>query len=145
VGADTSDSAGSRGEKESEGTERLALLRAFGERLAAGDAEGAAALFTPDVAYDEPPAHTFHGRDALRAFIADFAATHSDVRFEVVRALASRDGATLAAEWRWSYTRTADGARRAFAGMCFVDVRDGQMATWKGYSVPVSPSADMLP
>ncbi len=116
------------------GDDSLAVLRLFGERLAAGDAEGASALFTPDAEYDEPPAYSSRGRDALRAFIADFAATHTDVRFEVLRALASPDGATLAAEWRWSYTRRADGTRRAFEGMCFVELRDGLMASWRGYS-----------
>ena len=131
---DSKGSPSHRGERGLGGEDPLAILRRFGDRLAAGDTEGAAALFTPDAEYDEPPAHSFRGRGALCAFIADFAAAHTDVRFEVVRALASPDGATLAAEWRWSYTRTADGTRQAFAGMCFVDLRDGLIASWKGFS-----------
>lgn len=132
--ARASDPPSPRGARGSGGEDPLAILRLFGERLAAGDAEGAAALFAPNAEYDEPPAHSFRGRDALRAFIASFAAAHTQVRFEVVRAFASLDGATLAAEWRWSYSRIADCTHRAFAGMCFVEMRDGLIASWKGYS-----------
>ncbi|MFI5271404.1 MAG: nuclear transport factor 2 family protein [Ktedonobacterales bacterium] len=113
------------------------VLRAFSERLAAGDADGAVALFTADCVYDEPPAHAFTGRDALHAFIAAFAAGHSDIRFEVQRTLASPDGDALAAEWRWSYTRSADGTRHAFAGMCFIELRDGLIARLRGFSAVV--------
>jgi limonene-1,2-epoxide hydrolase len=114
-----------------------ALLRRFGECLAQGDAEGAAALFTPDATYDEPPGHAFAGREALRAFIADFAAAHTGVSFSVVRTLEAPDGALVAAEWRWAYTRTADGQRRAFEGMSFVELRDGLIARWRGFSARV--------
>ncbi|HEU5438411.1 MAG TPA: nuclear transport factor 2 family protein [Ktedonobacterales bacterium] len=113
------------------------VLRAFGECLVRGDADGAAMLFAPDAVYEEPPVH-FSGRDAIHAFIAEFAATHSDARFEVLRALASPDGALLAAEWRWSYTRSADSTRRAFTGISFVELRDGLIARWRGFSAPMA-------
>ena len=112
-------------------------LRAFGERLASGDADGAAALFTEDVAYAEPPAHAFSGRAALRDFIADFAARHHDVSFTVSRTLASPDGHEAAALWRWAYARNADGQRRVFDGACFLTLRDGLIASWQGYSARV--------
>jgi limonene-1,2-epoxide hydrolase len=115
------------------------LLRAFGAALATGDAAAAAALFVPDAVYDEPPRFRFEGRPAILAFIADFAAHHTEVSFTVTRSLASADGALLAAEWRWSYRRM-DGAQRAFAGMCFVEVRGGLIARWRGFSAPISPT-----
>lgn len=111
------------------------ILRAFGERLASGDADGAAALFAEDAAYAEPPAHSFSGRAALREFIADFAARHHDVSFTVARLLASADGREAAALWRWAYTRASDGQRRVFEGACFLTFRDGLIASWQGYSV----------
>jgi uncharacterized protein (TIGR02246 family) len=112
-------------------------LRAFGERLASGDADGAASLFTEDATYAEPPAHVFSGRAALRDFIADFAARHHDVTFTVSRLLARPDGQEAAAMWRWAYTRDSDGQRRVFEGACFVTFRDGQIASWQGYSAVV--------
>lgn len=113
------------------------ILRAFGERLAGGDADGAASLFTEDVAYAEPPAHAFTGRAALHAFIADFAARHHDVSFTVTRLLARADGQEAAALWRWAYTRDSDGQRRVFGGACFVTLRGGLIASWQGYSALV--------
>ena len=113
------------------------VLRAFGERLADGDAEGAASLFTEDVAYAEPPAAIFTGRVTLRDFIADFAARHHDVSFTVTRTLPSPDGQEAAAEWQWAYTRDSSGERRVFEGMCFVTLRDGLIASWRGFSALV--------
>ena len=110
------------------------LLRAFGERLASGDVDGAASLFTEDVAYSEPPLANFAGRDAVRGFIADFAARHHDASFTVSRLLTRPDGQEAAAEWRWAYTRDADGQRRAFDGMSFITLRDGMIASWRGFS-----------
>ena len=109
------------------------LLRAFGVALAAGDVASAARLFTPDATYDEPPAH-FAGRQAIAGFVADFAARHHNASFAVLRALTSPDGALAAAEWRWSYTRDADGEARVYEGACFVTVRDGLIASWRGFS-----------
>ena len=116
------------------------LLRAFGAALATGDAAAAAALFAPDAVYDEPPRFHFEGRPAIAAFIADFAARHTEVSFTVTRSLASADGALLAAEWRWAYHRL-DGATRAFAGMCFVEVRGGLVARWRGFSSRIPETA----
>ena len=109
------------------------ILRAFGERLATGDAAGAAALFAPDATYDEPPAH-FEGRDAIAGFIVEFNASHHDASFIVLRALTRPDQAEAAAEWRWSYTRDATNERRVFEGTCFITFRDGLIASWRGFS-----------
>ncbi|HKV84899.1 MAG TPA: nuclear transport factor 2 family protein [Ktedonobacterales bacterium] len=119
-----------------EGATAADALRRFGACLEHGDTEAAAACFTEDAVYEEPPRFAFTGRPALRAFIADFLARHTEVRFTVARTLASADGALMAAEWRWSY-RSLDGSAHAFAGMCFVELRDGLIARWRGYSVAV--------
>lgn len=111
-----------------------AILRAFGERLASGDAVGAAALFTEDAAYAEPPEAIFTGRAAIYGFIADFAASHHDASFTVSRILTRGDGLEAATAWRWAYTRNADGQRRVFEGMSFITLRDGLIASWRGFS-----------
>ncbi|HEX9039113.1 MAG TPA: nuclear transport factor 2 family protein [Ktedonobacterales bacterium] len=109
------------------------VLRAFGERLAARDANGAAALFAEDATYDEPPVH-FEGRAAIEGFITEFDASHYDARFMVHRALTSPDEALAAAEWRWSYTRDADDEARVFEGASFITFREGLIASWRGFS-----------
>ena len=114
------------------------ILRAFGERLASGDADGAASLFTEDAAYAEPPAAIFTGRAAIRGFIADFAARHHDASFTVSRTLSSADGREAAAAWRWAYTRDSDGEQRVFEGISFVTLRGEKIAAWHGYSARVS-------
>jgi uncharacterized protein (TIGR02246 family) len=114
-----------------------AVLAQFAACLERGDADGAAALFAPDAAYEEPPHAHFAGRDAVRAFIADFAARHHDVRYEVLRALTAPDGLLTAAEWRFAYTRTADGSRTVLEGMSWVELRDGLIARWRGFSARV--------
>lgn len=113
------------------------ILRTFGAYLARGDYDAAAALFAPDAVYEEPPKFHFVGREALRDFFRDFAERHSNVSFTIRRAIAEPTGTLLAAEWRWEYTRDADGERRAFEGMCFVDLSDGLIANWRGYSTVV--------
>lgn len=113
------------------------ILRTFGAHLARGDYDAAAALFAPDALYEEPPRFRFAGREALRGFFRDFAARHSNVSFTVQRAIADPSGTLLAAEWRWEYTRDADGERRAFAGICFVDLAGGLIAHWRGFSAVV--------
>ena len=111
-----------------------AVLLAFGERLASGDVDGAAALFTEDAAYAEPPHAIFSGRAAIYGFIADFAARHHDASFTVSHILTSADGQEAAAAWRWAYIRDADGERRVFEGMSFITLRDGLIASWRGFS-----------
>lgn len=110
-----------------------ALLQAFGDRLAQGDASGCAGLFTPDATYEEPPQPLLTGRDAIRDFVAGFATTHHDVALTVSRICLDTSG-TCAAEWRFTYTRTTDGSRGGFEGMSMIEVRDGLIASWRGFS-----------
>src|SRR5215813_10952078 len=100
----------------------MVMLRAFTERLARGDAEGVAALFMPDATYQEPPRYAFSGRSAIRAFVADFAARHSEVSFAILRAFTDASGSSLAVEWRFAYLRSADGTRRVFEGISIVEL-----------------------
>lgn len=116
----------------------VAMLRRLAVCWERGDADGAAALFASDAVYEEPPAHALAGRDAIRAFFADFAARHHDVAFTVVRALAAPAGDLAAAEWRFAHTRTADGERKVYVGLAWVDLDEvGLVARWRGFSARV--------
>lgn len=116
------------------------ILAAFASCLEHGDAAGAAALFAEDARYEEPPRFAFTGREAIGAFLADFAARHHDVSYTVRRVLTSRDGDEAAAEWRFAHTRTSDGAWVAYEGMSFLTLRDGHIAAWRGYSARLPES-----
>jgi uncharacterized protein (TIGR02246 family) len=117
-----------------------AVLRALAECWQRGDADAAAARFAPDASYSEPPAFAASGRAAIHAFFADFAARHHAVTFDIVRVLEAPDGTLAAAEWRFAHTRTADGKRAAYEGMCWIELRDGLVARWHGYSASVAPA-----
>lgn len=112
----------------------LALLRHFGAMLEQGDGEGAVAIFAPDVRYDEPPKYALRGRDTMRAFIDDFLLRHRDVRFVIGRTIRDADSSRLALEWRWTYTRIADGEQVAFEGVSIIEVVDGLISSWRGFS-----------
>jgi ketosteroid isomerase-like protein len=118
--------------------ESAGVLRTFGTALERGDAEAAAECFAPDAVYEEPPRFSFVGRAAIYEFVRDFTARHRAVSFSVMRALASPERALVAAEWQFSYIRASDGTHVSFAGMSFVEVEDGQIARWRGYSVAMS-------
>jgi hypothetical protein len=45
----------------------------------------------------------------------------------------------VAVEWRFAYTRTSDGERTIFEGMCWLDLAaDGLIARWHGFSARVA-------
>jgi limonene-1,2-epoxide hydrolase len=117
----------------------LLTLQTFGVLVERGDADGAAALFAEDARYEEPPLPPLAGREAIRAFLADFAVRHSNARFTIQRAIVDPAGDRLATEWRWSYTRNADSERRVYEGMSFVEFRGGLIAWWRGFSALARP------
>jgi len=112
----------------------LLTLQTFGVLVERGDVDGAAALFTDDARYEEPPRPSLAGREAIRAFLADFATRHSNARFIIGRAIVDPAGERLAAEWGWSYTRNVDSEQRVYEGMAFVEFRGGLIAFWRGFS-----------
>lgn len=118
----------------------IAVLQRLADCWQRGDASTAAALFAPDATYSEPPRAAFAGRAAIHAFFADFAARHHDVSFALVRTLVAPGGALVAAEWRFSHTRTADDERKAYQGMSWIEfASDGTITRWHGFSASVDP------
>ena len=110
-------------------------LRAFSAAITQGEPTAAADLFAPNATYEESPAPILRGRDALLAFFADFANRHHDVSFTIARAFNDTSNTHVAAEWRFAYTRTLDGARRVYEGISILDfTADGRIASWRGFS-----------
>ena len=82
--------------------ELKALLDQFSECWRTGDAQGAAALFSNNALYSEPPAHELRGNAAIAAFFQRFFASNEVVEFSFSRILIG-DG-EAAAEWSFVYT-----------------------------------------
>jgi ketosteroid isomerase-like protein len=112
----------------------IAVLHQLAVCWERGDADGAAALFGADATYSEPPAPPLLGRAAIHAYFADFAARHHAVKFSLLRTLADPACDLLAAEWRFTHTRTADGARKVYQGMSWIEFANGTVTRWHGYS-----------
>src|SRR5215467_3178333 len=113
-------------------------LARFADALARNDADAAAEVFAEDALYEEPPRFHFAGREAIRVFLRDFTARHSDARFSVLRAVADPKRGVLAAEWEWRYLSASDGQERAFAGMSFITFAGDKIASWRGLSIPLT-------
>jgi limonene-1,2-epoxide hydrolase len=117
----------------------LRLLARFADALARGEADTAAELFTENAVYEEPPRFRFEGREAIRAFLRDFAARHHNARFTITRQIADESTQLLAAEWEWRYVRANDGAKRAFVGVSFIAFEGELIFSWRGFSATVTP------
>jgi uncharacterized protein (TIGR02246 family) len=113
-------------------------LARFADALARGDADAAAEIFAQDASYEEPPGFRFEGREAIRAFLRDFAARHSAASFTVLRAVTDQARGVLAAEWEWRYVSASDGQERAFSGLSFMTFAGEKIASWRGLSVPLT-------
>lgn len=117
----------------------LHMLQQLARCWERGDAAGATALFAESATYSEPPHFAFAGRDAIHSFFTDFFARHHDVHFAVTRTLAAPSGALVAAEWRFAHTRTADGSRKVYEGMSWIEFAGGSITRWRGFSALVVP------
>jgi ketosteroid isomerase-like protein len=114
-------------------------LRRFAVALAYGAPDTAAEYFTEEAIYEEPPRFRFEGREAIRAFLRDFAERHNRARFTVLRTVAAPERQLLATEWEWRYVGVSDGKEHAFAGMSFITFEGERIATWRGFSAAVTP------
>ena len=112
------------------------VLTRFSALLRVGDAVAAAHLFADDATYDEPPRFAFRGRAAIQKFFSDFTASHRNAQFTIARTITQGD--LLAAEWRWDYDRADDGTHRTFEGISMIQVKDGYIQNWRGYSALVT-------
>src|SRR5690348_15302030 len=113
----------------------LETLRAFGAAIERGEPKVAADLFAPDATYEEPPAPILRGRAALLVFFTHFAARHSVVSFTISRAFSDTGNTHVAAEWRFAYTGTEDGARRVYEGISILEfTAEGLITSWRGFS-----------
>ncbi len=108
------------------------LLEELSDCWCRRDAQGAAALFSENAIYSEPPAHELQGRPAIFDFFHAFFASHYAIEFTFSRILIGEGEA--AAEWSFSYSRAIDGKRRRFVGIAFIDTASGLIHVWRSFS-----------
>ena len=86
--------------------------------------------FTEDAVYHNIPMPAAEGREAIRAFIADFLAAADGIDFMVHRQVAQGD---LVMNERTDVMRLKNGREVALPVMGTFEVRDGRIAAWRDY------------
>lgn len=109
------------------------MLRAFCDAVERRDGRAFAALFTEDGLYHDVFYGTFSGRAAIAEMIDDwFYRTARDFRWDMHAPVC--DGELLYARYTFSYRSTlpeANGARAMFEGVAIMNLRDGQIASYR--------------
>jgi ketosteroid isomerase-like protein len=111
-----------------------AWLEAYGAAWQAFDGDGWVALFTDDAEYHEDPfGSPLVGRNALRAYLLEAAASQRDVEFTVERHWVS--GTTVLAAWHAAYVRQAGGQHVRLAGFLTAEVEpDGRVSRFREWT-----------
>ena len=118
--------------------ERLAHAHAYFDGWNAHDAEAIAATFAPGGTYTDPIVQSL-GPEATGAYAVGLAAAFPDLRFELVTASLTDDGA-VAAQWVMRGTNSGSfnglpptGREIALPGADFITFTDGGIETVTGY------------
>jgi uncharacterized protein (TIGR02246 family) len=105
------------------------LHQLFADRVNAGDADAAAALFEDGAILVSGPDHIVRGRDAILEGLRNFVAVHPKLRLNAARVV--RNGSLAILYSDWTITTTRNGAIQS------VDVRPTHVArqqsdgTWR--------------
>jgi uncharacterized protein (TIGR02246 family) len=104
-----------------------ALMRAFTDRVHAGDLDGLVALYEPSAVFEPQPGVVVCGRDAIRQALAELLALRPTMVTNTVQVLQADDVALVVNEWNLTGTgpegtevrqggRSADVVRRQTDG-----------------------------
>jgi uncharacterized protein (TIGR02246 family) len=110
-----------------------ALMRAFSERLNAGDLDGLVALYEPGAVFEPQPGVVVHGHAAIREALEQLLALSPTITADIVQVLVGDDVALVVNEWAMTGTapdgtavhqsgRSADVVRRQPDGLWLVVV-----------------------
>jgi limonene-1,2-epoxide hydrolase len=106
-----------------------AFVDAFIAAWPSGDAEMPASFFTDDAVYQNGPLDPVHGRNAIRATLADFMAMGGEVAVDMGHVLA--EGNLVMTERVDHFTLA--GRRVSLPVMGVFVVRDGKISAWRDY------------
>ena len=91
------------------------VVHELGDRLSAGDVDGALALYERHATFAVRPGEVVRGGDAIRAALAQFAALKPEMEGEKVKVLVAGDTALVVNRWTLRGT-TPDGQPLEMAG-----------------------------
>ena len=116
-------------------------LEAYGRAWQAFDGDAWVALFTDDAEYHEDPfGAPLVGKNALRAYLLEAAASQRDVEFTVERHWVS--GTTVLAAWHATFARRAGGQLDRLAGFLTAEVEpDGRVSRFREWTLKVPATA----
>jgi ketosteroid isomerase-like protein len=107
--------------------EFLALMQSLAASWNVGDARSAAACFTPDAVYSEPPEkQLYRGREALYQFFGGESGRPGQMRMEWHHLAFDPTRQVGLGEFSFTYGTTAHG-------VAVVRLRDGRIANWREY------------
>lgn len=110
------------------------LLAAYGRAWEAFDGDAWVSLFTEEAEYhNDPFGPSLVGRNALRAYLLEAAASQRDVEFVIERHWVS--GATVLAAWHVSFVRKSTGQLVRLAGFLTMEVAaDGRIERFREWA-----------
>jgi ketosteroid isomerase-like protein len=121
------------------------MLRAFCTAVEQRNGVAFASLFTEDGVYHDVFYGAFEGREKIAAMIDDwFYRTATDFRWDMHQPVS--DGRTLYARYTFSYRSTlpeAKGARAMFEGVAILQLRDGQIESYREVANVATGFVDM--
>jgi ketosteroid isomerase-like protein len=109
-------------------------LEAYGKAWQAFDGDRWVSLFTDDAEYHEDPfGAPLVGKNALRGYLLEAAASQRDVEFTVERHWVS--GTTVLAAWHATFVRQASGQLVRLAGFLTAEVEpDGRVSRFREWT-----------
>ncbi len=110
--------------------QNVRAVRSFCDAWSHRDAAEIAACFTDDAVYHNMPMHPVRGRAAITAFIEQFLAESSEVRFEL-RAIATARGGIVMTERLDCFKTGERQIELPVAGV--FELRDGKISAWRDY------------
>jgi uncharacterized protein (TIGR02246 family) len=106
------------------------VIDALSSRLAAGDLDGALALYEPDATFAPQPGEQVNGLDAIRPALERFIALKPAMTGSIEKVLEADDVALVVNRWTLSGTGP-DGAPISMAGVSSDVMRRQSDGTWR--------------
>jgi uncharacterized protein (TIGR02246 family) len=107
-----------------------ATIRRARDAWMRGDADAFASLFSPDGEFILP-GNRWVGQEAIQQVVAEFAASHSEVKIDIKRILVEGEQALV--EWHWQDRETLTGRHSRADDAIVIEFKAGKIVYWREY------------